>query len=240
MPKRAGISAVCRALSRFIHPSKHVKEVLTNCTHNHCLTNLVVIRKEMKKVNNKIQMCIIFCHDDFPNEELYCCMRYCRVVREGAREHFFSCELFPGAVPVATCGNEEACQVAGEVVARDQVELPTNLSSMTATNEDIETMIALGFDVDDDNEPAPENILDVSNDEETSSREGTNTDSGLCDGQSLGWSGFCDRKTNGFGNTKPRMKGLFAEVIGATTSYLSLFLLFFQKRAVGIDCQRNK
>ena len=61
-----------------------------------------------------MQMCIIFCYDDFPNEDLYYCTRYCRVEREGAREHFFTHELFPGAVPEGRNINEEVVQVADE------------------------------------------------------------------------------------------------------------------------------
>ena len=96
---------------------------------------------------------------------------------------------------------------------------------MTVTNEDIEAIIALGFDTDNNNAPAPENILDLSSNQETSNGQDGSTDNALCNGQSWGWSGFHDRITNIFQNSHPRMKGMFAEVIGATMSTTNGYVL---------------
>lgn len=47
---------------------------------------------------------------------------------------------------------------------QDLVKLLGNLPSMTRSTKDIQTMVVVGFDVDDDNSPAPENIPCDSND----------------------------------------------------------------------------
>ena len=231
--KQAGVGAVCTALSRFIHPSKCINDVLKNRAHNHRLTDLLAVRKELKKVNRKMQMCIIFRHDMFPNEELHCCVRYCRVVKEGACEDFFQSDLFPGAVAVRH-GNSCDPDSLLEDNVEDGAELPSNLNSMTGSTEDIQAMLALGFDVDDDDAPAPENVPDSSNDEGASRASAGNEEEGLFDGQSWGWSGFCDRKSNLFQNINPKMNGIFAEVIGTATTYISLFLLFFPRALIDL------
>ena len=69
--KQAGVGAVCTALTRFIHPSKNISEVMKNCAHNHHLTDLLAVRIDLKKVNREMQVHIVPPNDMFPNEELY-------------------------------------------------------------------------------------------------------------------------------------------------------------------------
>ena len=66
---------------------------------------------------------------------------------------------------------------------------------MRGTPEDIQLMQDLRFDIDDDDAPAPENVP-IPNVQREQTEE--NNEEGLYEGRSWGWSGFCDRKMNGF------------------------------------------
>ena len=68
------------------------------------------------------------------------------------------------------------------------------------TAEDITMMRGMGFDINDDNEPAPENIP-VKN-----GVIGKATFDSLFEGQTWGWDGLCDRRRNGFTNINSTLK----------------------------------
>ena len=84
-------------------------------------------------------------HDDFDDGEiLHAVQRFCKVTEEEPAESRF--DIIP------TGDVEDATNVAiegGEITGR---EIPTTF------NEDISNFRAQGFSVDDDNDPAPENI----------------------------------------------------------------------------------
>ena len=84
-----GVGAECTVLSKFLHPSKKIDEVLVNRTAHHRLSQLIAIRKEAKRVNRRDQICIVFRHESF-SHEIYCCQRYCKVLKEGAEVDIFS------------------------------------------------------------------------------------------------------------------------------------------------------
>ena len=60
-----------------------------NLTAQARMENLIIIRKETKKVRSKEQECYVFHHDDFENEEVYCVKRWVKVNAEGQPEHLF-------------------------------------------------------------------------------------------------------------------------------------------------------
>ena len=88
-------------------------------------------------------------------------------------------------------------------------------------------MRAMGADVDNDNQPAPENIP----------APGTNTttsvtgarDDGFLEGQEWGWSGIDNQKKDNFDNVNPKVKGLDPELLSENldVGYVTMFLLFF-------------
>ena len=185
---KAGIGAKCSALIKFLHPSKLVTDTLLNTQSNARLSDLVAIRKESRRVSRRDQTCVVFRHDSFPNKELYCVEKFCKVLE--------------GGDPVDYFGTAETLIEQVEFQEDDHgEELPPNFQNLQGTAEDMAMMEGLGFHVDNDNEPAPENVPDQGVQEE----ECSGTDNGLCAGQSWGWDGICDRRSHGFDNAMPKL-----------------------------------
>jgi len=143
---RNGIGANCSVLKRFLHSRPIVDAKYPNATQSERLEPLLAIRREKKTVNHKEQWCIIFRHDDFENIELYAAERYCKVVEEGPFE-----SLFVQGENVAEAGP------GGLTVEEGAPPTATPFLSLNG-RDDIARFRAMNFDVDDDNEPAPENI----------------------------------------------------------------------------------
>jgi hypothetical protein len=138
----------------------------------------------MKKVNKKEHNCIFLFHEDFPNQELYAIKRWVSVSQEGpAGQYFFDEPLVEGVETVVEQDEEEGVEIPREI---NLVGLRNNASA-----EDMALLRAEGFDIDDDNEPAPENIPDLI------ARDGTVVNN---DQQEWGWSGIDNRKSNGGGS----------------------------------------
>lgn len=196
MVKRAGIGAVCSAPLKYVKPSKIIETKYPTLAPKQRLEGLLAIRKEVRSLNHREQLCVIFRHDDFPNEELFCHERWCKVEAEGP-----STQLF-GEVPA-----EEAKEAQEEAE-----ELPEEVTRNSATVEDVGLIRNEGFGVDDDNDPAPENVP----------TEGET----VTDNQTWGWSGICHRKSTNIANTPARLNGMSGIEV-KSMSYLSMFLCFF-------------
>jgi hypothetical protein len=93
-------------------------------------------------------------HDDFDDGQiLHAVTRFCKVTEEGPVESLFD------TIPTNDVEKDENVAVGG--VENEEREIPSML------NEDVSNFRAQGFSVDDDNEPAPENIptaADTAND----------------------------------------------------------------------------
>ena len=141
-----GVGAKISVYKKFLHPRALVMAKYPNASKTDVLHGLLAVRQEDKTVSKKQQACIIMRHDDFDDGHLlHAVTRYCKVVEEGAREHFFkntSQDGMEGGGPVAVEGDENQA-----------MEIPTNMTDDSASN-----FRALGFCVDDDSDPAPENI----------------------------------------------------------------------------------
>ena len=87
--KQNGVGAVCQALKKFLHPRPIICAKYPNATASDRLEGLLVIRKELKKVNRVDRMCIIFRHGDFEGQELHCVECYCNVATKGAAADYF-------------------------------------------------------------------------------------------------------------------------------------------------------
>ncbi|KAG7359200.1 transposase IS4 [Nitzschia inconspicua] len=200
MAKKAGIGAVCSAPLSCMRPSQiiHSQTKYPNGGGKGRIEGLVALRKETKLLNRKLQVCIVFRHDDFPNEEIYCHERFCKVEQEGPANQFFG--------DVVVVDEEEEQEIP--------TEIPTEVRNTGVVRwNDIELLRNQGYDVDDDNEPAPENIpLDgeILNDEQT-----------------WGWNGIYQRKTCvDSQSTKPKLISL-TDCESKSMTILSLFLYFF-------------
>ena len=84
-------------------------------------------------------------HDDFDDGQiLHAVAQFCKVTEEGPVKSLFD------IIPTNDVGNDQNVAVGGD--ENDEREIPS------ISNEDISNFRAQGFSVDDDKEPAPENI----------------------------------------------------------------------------------
>jgi hypothetical protein len=149
MPKikrlRHGVGAKISVYKRFLRPRAAVCAKYPNASKNDVLDDLLVIGQEEKVVCKRLQGCIMMRHADFDDGRiLHAVTRFCKVQQEGPIESLFERPL-PDDL-------EGGGNVAGEADDIEGREIPSIL------NEDISNFRAQGFAVDNDNEPAPENI----------------------------------------------------------------------------------
>ena len=137
--KRLGTGAKSTVLARYIHPSKRINDVFPNRTHQQ--------RVERKRGKSDKKGCIIFTHLSFSGEELFCVKRWAKVTEEGPPDGFFV--VGGGGLDVET-DVEEAVGV-GEII-------PDAVLHASGRREDVALIKGMGFMVDDNNEPSPENI----------------------------------------------------------------------------------
>ena len=134
-----GIGAVASVCKRFLHPSKTVSEKYPNMRPDERLEGCLELRKEVKKVMRREQMCIILRHDDFPNIELHAVERWVKVTKPAA-------STFDTDTPIV---GEQATATEG----------PTTTSTLPGdTINDAHQFLREGFSVDDDTRPNEENI----------------------------------------------------------------------------------
>jgi Transposase IS4 len=193
-----GVGAVCSVVVQYLHPSKLIKDKYPSRGAKERLENLLAIRRETLKVNKVQRVCVVFRHDDFPNQELHCCERWARVDQEGPADSFF--DIVPEEVTVEEM--EEGRELPQEV----------NTAASIVHLEDALLLRAEGFDVDDDNDPAPENIPipgEV-----------------IQDTQEWGWSSICNRKAALMSNSLPKLLNKSDSEVASMT-IMTLFLLLF-------------
>ena len=137
-----GVGAEATILTRFLHPSELIRDKHPNQdkewkTKNR--TTVLLIGQDKKKFNRKWQDAYVFRCEDYENKELDAVKRYVCVTKEGVQEHFFD------------------SVVAGEDPPTVEIEEPELLPALPARGgdgfeaEEIETMRATGFVIDDDN-----------------------------------------------------------------------------------------
>jgi hypothetical protein len=169
----------------------------------HRLEGCIVLRQQVQKVSGKQQLCVmIITHEDFKNEdgsffELYAVKKHFKVTLEGDPDKFF--DLPNEGTGVNVSDEEEGVLAPPE----------------GATHEELRGNV----EMDDDNEPLPENIPAANNEEETA----------VLDAE-WGHDGICFRKQMNLGVTKPRL--LFPYDGTADDVYLQLFEGLFPKEYV--------
>ena len=189
-----GIGAVCIALRRYIHSRKYVNTKYPNAAQRDWLEGLLVVYQGVIKVNHPR-------HDDFSNQRLHCVKRYAKVITEGGVADLFdNTEEESTAVPVE---NEEE----GADPSLVTQELSDN------TNEDVARFKKEGNGVDDDNNPAPENIpTPAAKDDKVTYHEWGSR------------SNICYRQSEGHVNKTPK---LFKKVVvRGKASYIYYFIYF--------------
>jgi hypothetical protein len=171
---RHGVGASCSLLLTRLHPAKVVADKFTNLVHGVRLSDLICLREEEKMVSRRLQLCFVFRHGDFEGKDLHAVRRWSKVEVEGSDTQLFG----------ANNNNEE--EVLEEGATEPELQTPIPLEVLHAGNraEDIAQVRALGFVVDDDNEPAPENIPVPQ----------ANNNNPPNDGRTWGWAGLDYRK----------------------------------------------
>ena len=142
-----GVKVTC--LTRFLHPSEHIRAKYPNPVSGHRLEVCVAVHQELKKVTRKDQLCVIVHHDNFKTAEdvfikLHAVKHYFKVTEEGDQDLFFDAVVE---------GDEEQ--------ADPPIHLPEVMDeALNGQSTDNNTSEALErqFEVDNDNEPAPENV----------------------------------------------------------------------------------
>ena len=153
------------------------------------------------------QLCIVIHHDEFKTAdgtivELHVVKRYCKVVEEGDIDFFFD-------DPVVEVEREEE---PVSVALHDVINQAIN--GQSTKNNTIEALHGV-VDIDDDNEPAPENVP----------LQGEASDRVL--GTEWGHDGFCYRRSSNLGQHHAQLNF----PIGSTRYdyYIQLFEGFFQR-----------
>ena len=176
---RLGVGAKVTCLSKFVHPSQHIRDKYPNPVSGHCLEGCVVVCQELKKVSRRDQLCIIVHHDEFKTAdgtivELHAVKRHWKVVEECDSDFFFD-------DPVA---EEEREEEPVSVALPDVIDQAIN--GQSTKNNTIEALRGV-VDIDDNNEPAPENVP----------QQGEASDRVL--GTEWGHDGFCYRRSSNLG-----------------------------------------
>jgi hypothetical protein len=86
------------------------------------------------------RLCFVFCHDLFDNVELCCLRRWSKVKKEGSPGHFFA--------------KDTPTEEPSEEVEQGGLALPT----LEGNEYDVICLQAEGYEIDDNNELAPENV----------------------------------------------------------------------------------
>ena len=153
---RLGTGAKCTVLKKKLKPSITIAAKYPNFTANERLQELEVVRLDYKRVSKERKLVVILKHDVFQDEEIYAVPYFVHVDEEGPEEGFFAID--EKGKPTLTPASQAP---AAEVNADGTLRIPDALLRAVIRPDDpgIQNAInMLNLNVDDDNEPAPENI----------------------------------------------------------------------------------
>ena len=200
-----GKDAVCSILARYLHPSAKIRELYPNMPNTLRLQGFKVLRQEVKRVNQRDQLCIVCAHDNF-DVEMYAVKCWFTVTSPGDPEYYFDTVLQTvPAVAVDGAGADDPDAVEIPEIARNPA-IDVDDPALVAAAE------AAGIMIDDDNEPAPENCPDGDANAECIYEE------------EWGHGGICFAKANGSTERRPRLKKLNRD---HRLTRLQLFEAFF-------------
>jgi hypothetical protein len=157
-PKKNGVGAVCSVLIRYLHPSIEVNTKYPRARYADRLEGLIVQRRQVKKLNHRDQTVVVFRHDDFPNLLVYCAERYAKVVECGDPCDYFDGETIEPLTPRTTA--EVVVEAYVDTSHDENLMAVPVLNTNQEVREQITTLLSEGYEVDDDNDPAPENVPD--------------------------------------------------------------------------------
>ena len=145
-----GVGAVVSALMRFIHPSEHIWSKYPNPLPSQHLENCTTIHQQVKNVSRRDQLTLIVHHEEFKHAygtfiKLYAVKQYWKVHKSGHPDYFFD-RVQPEE------DNEDKTKDTPILEVVDD-----HLNGEIHTTQTIMALINV-VDIDDDNEPIPENI----------------------------------------------------------------------------------
>ena len=196
---RHGVGSICEVLIKYLHSRPVVVAKYPNAAASQRLGGLLCIRQETKSVNHKQVMCYVFRHDQFEDHELHCLRRWSKVTTEGNPDHFFPLDTLEA--------------VSNEQEGAAELEVP----ALEGLAYDIQRLRAEGYDVDDDNEPAPENTP----------TEAASGDHAIYD--DWGFSGICQRRAEQLGCEAARLRSVTCETVMSGLDILTMFMMFLPK-----------
>ena len=173
---RLGIGAKCTVNFKYLQPANIMSETYPEKTAHVLVENLLVIKQDTRQGNKSQQSVVIFFHDDFNTAVVYCVKQWSKITNEGSEENLFE-------------RNQIVSDIEG-AGADAEYSVPIDSTTVRSGNhsDDIVMVKKQGLMVDDDNDPAPENIPDV-----------TTTRSSTTNGK-WGWNGQCHQKLIGAHN----------------------------------------
>ena len=179
-----------------------------NHTTRSLLENLVSFKKGHQKIGHKDADVMFLRHDEFPNKELYCVPQWTKVVEEDVAKHFFD------NTP-STNNQGDGGQNQGEEEGKP---VPDEVTRAGNVVEDIALVCVMGFMVEDNNDPVPENVPQEAE---------APTPTAFYDDQTWGWGSADQQSLFGAQNHWPKLNGLSGlalELVTATTMFLLFFL----------------
>ena len=180
-----GKGAVCSVLVKKLIPSWTVAKAIPIAAANQRLENLVATCHTVITRLGKTYDTIYFTSPSFPGVEIRAARRYVIVMVPGHVDAMWP--HFAPAVRASIVPNLLPVIAPTQTIIGDEIFFAQNRA------KDIARVRAEGFEVDDDNDPAPENVpglFDVPPEV---------VDGGLFEGQSWGWDGIDRRQTAGGG-----------------------------------------
>ena len=216
------MGAECTVSLRFLHPKDKIAEKIPNQTKSQKLLVLVVQEKMEKPIRRKATQCVVFRHEDFGGQLLWCMEKYIKVDVEGPKETFFDAlhvEAMQGQEQATQSDNNGGGSGGGQAEA---VELPQAILDVIQNPHlDVDDIRAAGNVapmVDDDNMPAVENIPQ---------QDTTSNNNDIM----LGWehSGICECHSAIRTNATPMLKSLNTSDEVNDPTNLQLFEALFFK-----------
>lgn len=191
MKMTMGKDATISVLSNKVHPSELIRKKWPNPIEGNRIVGKV-LRQQMKIINRKPVNALVFkspsiVDSDGTEMELHSVPRWCKLVSEGPAEYFFT---VPQVVEPPADG-EEGVQVSGAVKNLLRTHGPV-------LNADLTPLVGV-VDIDDDNQPAPENVPTPGDAPDDIFGE-------------WGHNGVCERKKVGAVNRKARLKNFRSDI----------------------------
>jgi Transposase IS4 len=148
-----GRGAMVSCLGKMLHPRKEIIMRFPNMNKHKRFDNMILLREEKRIIAKKEQICYIMQSDDVMNDdehvEVYACRRYVSIELEGPREGFFTNNI-------DIEDTERNDDITGEDTPFPE-EVVERFHRTGLDDEDIVMLTGL-IQVDNDSDPAPENI----------------------------------------------------------------------------------